>query len=552
MIEISMEELLQKRKSFFRALVDDEVVAISTETGLTTNVKGESLRNLFLEKAKEDTPQRVIALAVMADSLGIRMDETTARQVIKKEHKGKGESFLQNFAKLGNMECNRYGSDGTVEEVEAAFRGENRFHGRVPQIADTIASVSDRYGISVEHLVRSFDIPLIKSMRDSGIPDAEVVVLYGTIQKPMLDRMVQDIPNGNGKDTLRKLASLISRGILEDDGRVLGTAMWVAAHYGSDEELIGKMLDNPEKFKLSRDTTMEAAKTQGTSVDALREIRKLEKAYKKPKFKFSECVCEMKKAKADTDRYSAYILEGDDPRQVMLGYETNCCQHLGDAGETAMMHGLLNPKAGFFVIVNKDTGKLRAQAEVWEADENTVVFDNIEFADDTEIDRYKEVLGEWLLATPYKNAYMGCGYNALGRGLFEDIEDIVPPVTAREIYVMSYEEDADIPDFHERTAEGKRQEDTSDKLLCLKSEEEAARLLAEKRIDYYDYVYSDVDDGKGLVWLKKDYEIAEWFEIEPQRQEQAKIFHIDDGFSERLAKYAEVIASREKEEVEKE
>ena len=63
---------------------------------------------------------------------------------------------------------------------------------------------------------------------------------------------------------------------------------------------------------------------------------------------------------------SAYIMDGQDPRQVMLGYDTNCCQHLNGAGETAMMYGLANPDAGFFVIEDKETGKILAQAETWE------------------------------------------------------------------------------------------------------------------------------------------------------------------------------------------
>lgn len=65
-------------------------------------------------------------------------------------------------------------------------------------------------------------------------------------------------------------------------------------------------------------------------------------------------------------RYRAYIMDGQDPRQVMLGYDTNCCQHLNGAGETAMMYGLANPDAGFFVIEDKETGKILAQAETWE------------------------------------------------------------------------------------------------------------------------------------------------------------------------------------------
>lgn len=550
MLEIEKDELFEKKNSFFSRLSDNETLVVtSTKEGEeSVQISGRSAKCFFLKRGKNDPPERVLLLSRLADEYNIEMDEITAKQALKRDRKGRGESFLLHFKKLGNMDCNLHGSDWTLEAVEKAFRESRRFHGRIPQIADVIASVSDRYGIPVETLVDAFDIPLIKRMRDFGLPDAEVVLLYGMIPKPFLEKMVPE--EGADKEMLRKMASLLSKGTLNDNEKAFAAAMWVAAHSESDRGLLLKIMDNPGKFKVTKNTKVEAVKTQEISVDALDEIKRIEKAYKKPGFKFSECVCNMKMNSAETDKYRAYILEGDDPRQVMLGYETNCCQHLGDAGETAMMHGLLNPKAGFFVIVNKDTGKLRAQAEVWESDEETVVFDNIEFADDTEIDQYKEVLGEWLLTSGYKNAYMGCGYNAMGREQFEEVDPIIPPVTARELYVMSYEEDAEIPEFLERTAEGKIPEDTDKNLLKLKSEKEASRLLSEKRIDYYDYVYSDVDDGKGLVWLKKEFEIADWFGVDKELQAQAKKLHCD-SFENRLEKYRAAIeaieASKERE-----
>ena len=73
------------------------------------------------------------------------------------------------------------------------------------------------------------------------------------------------------------------------------------------------------------------------------EIKKIERSYKNRGFKFDDCVCNLPKTEVDLGKYKAYIMDGQDPRQVMLGYDTHCCQHLHGAGETAMMYGLVYP-----------------------------------------------------------------------------------------------------------------------------------------------------------------------------------------------------------------
>lgn len=61
-----------------------------------------------------------------------------------------------------------------------------------------------------------------------------------------------------------------------------------------------------------------------------------------------------------------------------------------------MIYGLANPDAGFFVIEDKTSGKILAQAEAWQtADGGKLVFDNIEFADDRQIDQFAPVLAKW-------------------------------------------------------------------------------------------------------------------------------------------------------------
>ena len=82
------------------------------------------------------------------------------------------------------------------------------------------------------------------------------------------------------------------------------------------------------------------------------------------------------------------ILEKDDPMGFVLGDITNCCQHIGGAGEECVDDGYTNPNAGFLVFEEseldedgKPTGEIRilGQAYVWyDPQTNTVCYDNIE------------------------------------------------------------------------------------------------------------------------------------------------------------------------------
>lgn len=82
------------------------------------------------------------------------------------------------------------------------------------------------------------------------------------------------------------------------------------------------------------------------------------------------------------------ILEKDDPIGFVLGDITNCCQHIGGAGEACVDDGYTNPNAGFLVFEEseldddgKPTGEIRilAEAYVWyDPETKTVCYDNIE------------------------------------------------------------------------------------------------------------------------------------------------------------------------------
>lgn len=142
----------------------------------------------------------------------------------------------------------------------------------------------------------------------------------------------------------------------------------------------------------------------------------------------------------------AYILPADDLRNFTVGYDTDCCQHFGGAGETCVVAATTRPNAGIFVIEKND--KIEAQAFVWTTGHenkdgkfvfDSIAFDNIEFANDQNLNKhglvmraydegisqneyraikktmdYEGILAAYVKELPYENVYMGTGYNEMG------------------------------------------------------------------------------------------------------------------------------------------
>lgn len=540
MIVLTKENILDFSKSFWMVSNPEDVEMHNLETGEIAQIKFDTAKQIFITKGSNGVSfERLMKIAKRVDELGLKLNEFNTRVLFKAEHsKSKTlDDLLTNYKKIGNTKCVLYGSDWTKEALELLFKEDRRFKRRLPGIIDSMAAASDTYRIKPEDIVKKFDIPLVKSLKDSGIPETEIVLLYTQIKQHNITRFLER------PAILEQIANLLSKGILKDDDKLINAAKWVSNHPETDEELLLEVLDNPKMFKINENSSVEKVKVQRQGIDALAEIKKIEKAYKKPKFKFKECTCELKMSEVSNDKYKAYILKADDPRQVMLGYETHCCQVLGDAGETAMLHGLLNPKAGFWGVFDVETDKLRCQAEIWEYDEDTLVFDNIEFADDTELDRYKEIIGEWVVSSPYKNICMGLGWNAMEQFNFKEAPNFTPPVTPREIYVMSYEEDAELPYFGDRTAPNKSEMDNEKSLMKLRSEDVAKEMLESGRIDYYDYLYADVDDRKGIVYLKENFKVADYFEVSKEKQEEFENKFLDKEKDARIKKYENIIGN---------
>ncbi len=77
-----------------------------------------------------------------------------------------------------------------------------------------------------------------------------------------------------------------------------------------------------------------------------------------------------------TKEYTYEILRLDDPLALIIGPLSNCCQELGNYGETTMEHSMVDKNGRIFVIKDNE-GNLVAQSWVWR-NKNVLCFDNIE------------------------------------------------------------------------------------------------------------------------------------------------------------------------------
>lgn len=132
-----------------------------------------------------------------------------------------------------------------------------------------------------------------------------------------------------------------------------------------------------------------------------------------------------------------YILPANDYRNFTVGHDTHCCQIWGNAGESCVYKLTTDPYAGVCVIERK--GKILAQAFTWtDEGKDTIVFDNMEFADDRQVQQFSNIIANWASAMPYQNVHVGVGYNQGMRGWGKPIKDmVIMPTTIDNKYIYT-------------------------------------------------------------------------------------------------------------------
>lgn len=128
------------------------------------------------------------------------------------------------------------------------------------------------------------------------------------------------------------------------------------------------------------------------------------------KFSDNELAIRGRHVVAQQGKIKMYMLSKNDYRNFTVGYDTSCCQHYGNAGESCVWKLTTDPFAGV-VVIERD-GKILAQGFVWTDEaQDTLVFDNVEFADDRKVGQFNSLFAAWSRAMPYKNIHVGTGYN---------------------------------------------------------------------------------------------------------------------------------------------
>ncbi len=383
------------------------------------------------------------------------------------------DKMVDDFFLGASVFKNKTYQESSIDHAKEAFK--EKFHGHYPKIIETIALYADHNVYTIEDIVNKFDVSDMKNIIDKTDTWGEALTCMMSTDKSERASFLNNPYQG----VITKLyvdAATLNK---DERERVHAAAKWVMSHKSASNKLINDIEKYGRYLNINETSTVAEINTQINNTLGLFEMQNIEKDYRDVNFSFSDLQYNLKHSSVTIEGRTARTLQkGEEALMVRLGYLTSCCQHLNGAGETAMMHGLINPNAGFWVIED-EKGQVIAQAEIWEKDKDTIIFDNIEFANDRELKDIQKVLTSWVESSPYKNVIMGCGYNELSSSInLQKCEAQYPELTAEEIYMLQDEDEYDI---------------------SLKY----AREMAESGdYDYDDFVYTDADEH--CVFLKKN------------------------------------------------
>ena len=382
------------------------------------------------------------------------------------------EKMIDDFFLGASVFKNKTYQESSIDHAKEAFK--QKFHGHYPKIIETIALYADHNVYTIEDIVNKFDVSDMKNIIDKTDTWGEALTCMMSTDKSERASFLNNPYQG----VITKL--YVDAATLNEDERerVHAAAKWVMSHKSASNKLINDIEKYGRYLNINETSTVAEINTQINNTLGLFEMQNIERDYRDVNFSFSDLQYNLKHSSVTVEGRTARTLQkGEEALMVRLGYLTSCCQHLNGAGETAMMHGLINPNAGFWVIED-EKGQVVAQAEIWEKDKDTIIFDNIEFANDRELKDIQKVLTSWVESSPYKNVIMGCGYNELSSSInLQKSEAQYPELTAEEIYMLQDEDE-------------------------YVSMEDARDMAESGDYDYDDFVYTDADEH--CVFLKKN------------------------------------------------
>lgn len=197
---------------------------------------------------------------------------------------------------------------------------------------------------------------------------------------------------------------------------------WYVEHKDTNTSDLVQLFENQHKISsFTKSLSARQIIVRENNKRGMEDCAKFERKYH-IKFSENELAIRGRNVVAESGNMKMYMLPKDDYRNFTVGYDTNCCQHYDNAGESCVYKAVTDPFAGTVVI--EKNHKILAQAFVWtDESKDTFVFDNMEFANDGQVASYMSIIAGYCEAMPYKNIHMGMGYNTLGNGIGKPINN---------------------------------------------------------------------------------------------------------------------------------
>ena len=382
----------------------------------------------------------------------ISLNENIIMRGIDMQHRGRLLQWVQEYPIFGEMRlppAMKSVDEEIKERLRQCFAVQERTKRRIPEILDKLSIAARACGIPPERLAEAFDIEYTKNLLGKTIPLVPAEACRCYYDRNICNMLIR-------KEKISVMAETIS--FYNESGHkdCYRHAMeFIRLHPDTKTEDLRYVAEHAEKIPMRAETTLTQIRQYRTYMENLAEVTKIEEEYGEtvPGFKLSDYPCNIEPVSITYNGMTARVLDLSEDRDIALaaglGELTNCCQSLGKAGETAMMHGFLNPDAGFWVIEDRD-GKVKAQAEIWKSDKGILVFDNIEFADTDDehlahrIEQLRGVIAAWAMESGYENIIMGCGYNELGTDSMEQAPVPELRLTPEEVFALQKDNEAEV------------------------------------------------------------------------------------------------------------
>lgn len=303
---------------------------------LVINYRGSDItyKAFTLTQEQSDGLEDQKCLAIAKEAADILGKDAYSPVLVSKlcnaEHSGKLEQtaaqIKKDFQAIGFYNIKNSVDAKAKEQLTALFRLDKRSRGVVPKIIDALTIASTELDIAPEDIVKSFEE---KKFRDAVMAmrscnkgnrfcDVEATLFAMNFDVNTVKNVILENPH---KDYA---SVLLCESCQKNDEHLKDLAKWVAFHPDVSQNLVKDIVKYKNSITIDASDNVDAVRAQISRGRALLEIQEIEKSY--PDFKFADCKCTLPTTEVELGDYRAYIMDAKDPRQVMIGYDTNCCQ----------------------------------------------------------------------------------------------------------------------------------------------------------------------------------------------------------------------------------